>query len=91
MDDNRHTLEQLDGPLGGQVVALEIGAKPLKLSGNLLQSGLVYRPTPWSRAIFPRTPFTSVAASGDAYLFAERFDELLTRAEQRAPAETSPS
>jgi hypothetical protein len=34
--------------------------------------------------------YVSARWPGDAYLFAERFDELLTRAEGRAPAETSP-
>ena len=34
--------------------------------------------------------YLSARWPGDAYLFAERFDELLTRAEPRAPAETSP-
>ncbi len=35
--------------------------------------------------------YVSARWPGDAYLFAERFDELLTGAERRAPAETSPS
>ena len=34
--------------------------------------------------------YVSARWPGDAYLFAERFDELLTRAERQAPAETSP-
>ena len=34
--------------------------------------------------------YLSARWPGDAYLFAERFDELLTRAERRAPGETSP-
>jgi len=34
--------------------------------------------------------YLSARWPGDAYLFAERFDELLSRAERRAPAETSP-
>jgi hypothetical protein len=64
--DHRHALEQLDRLLGRQVLAVEVGAEPLELGGNLLQSGLVYRPIPCSRAILPSTPFTSVAASGEA-------------------------
>ena len=66
MDDHGHPLEQLDGLLGRQVLAVEVGTKPLELGCNVLQSGLVYRPTPCSRAILPSTPLTSVAASGDA-------------------------
>ena len=66
MHDNGHALEELDRLLRRQVLALEVGAEPLELGGNLLQSGLVYRPIPWSRAILPSTPLTSVAASGDA-------------------------
>ena len=66
MDDHGHPLEKLDRLLGRQVVTIEVGAEPLELGCNILQSGLVYRPTPCSRAILPSTPFTSVAASGDA-------------------------
>ena len=40
----------------------------------------------WSRT----GNYLSARWPGDAYLFAERFDELLTRADRRAPAETSP-
>ena len=35
--------------------------------------------------------YLSARWPGDAYLFAERFDELLTSAERRAPPETIPS
>ena len=42
------------------------GLVGVELAGQLLQAGLVYLPTPCSRATRPRMPFTSAPASGEA-------------------------
>ncbi len=59
-------LEQGRGLLGVQLARLQAGAEGLQVGGQLLQPGLVYVPTPCSRATRPRMPFTSAPASGEA-------------------------
>ena len=59
-------LEQCGGLIGVQLARLQACAQRLEVGGQLLQPGLVYLPTPCSRATLPRMPFTSDPASGDA-------------------------
>ena len=59
-------LEQRGGLLGIELARLQAGAQGLQVGGQLLQPGLVYVPTPCSRATRPRMPFTSAPASGEA-------------------------
>jgi hypothetical protein len=59
-------LEQGRGLVGVELAGLEAGAQGLQVGGQLLQAGLVYLPTPCSRATRPRMPFTSAPASGEA-------------------------
>jgi hypothetical protein len=59
-------LEQGRGLVGVELARLQAGAERLQVGRELLQAGLVYLPTPCSRATRPRMPFTSAPASGEA-------------------------
>jgi hypothetical protein len=64
--EGRDLLEQDRGLVGVELAGLEAGAERLQVGRELLQAGLVYLPTPCSRATRPRMPFTSAPASGEA-------------------------
>ena len=64
--ERRDLLEQGRGLVGVELAGLQAGAQGLQVGGQLLQAGLVYLPTPCSRATRPRIPFTSAPASGEA-------------------------
>lgn len=66
MHERRQLLEQRRRLVGVEVARFEAGAERLQVGGELLQAGLVYFPTPCSRATRPRIPFTSAPASGEA-------------------------
>ena len=59
-------LEQGRRLVGVEVARLQAGAERLQVGGEPFQAGLVYFPTPCSRATRPRIPLTSAPASGEA-------------------------
>ncbi len=66
VDERRQLLEQRRRLVGAQVAGLQAGRERLEVGREPLQPGLVYLPTPCSRATRPRMPFTSAPASGEA-------------------------
>lgn len=64
--ERRQLLKQGRRLVGVEVARLQTGAERLQVGRKPLQAGLVYFPTPCSRATRPRIPFTSAPASGEA-------------------------
>lgn len=66
VDEGRDLLEQRRRLVGAELARLQARAQRLEVGRQPLQPGLVYLPTPCSRATRPRMPFTSAPASGEA-------------------------